>query len=227
MIVEKTRVGRHSQSECASGKLVPTSSIHDYGLLLAFYLLINSLLSRLVWLCLEKCTLIAQKILCAILNRVTHFTAPYGSLVYLNWYAGETSTAVIVANVPHLWPLISRVFSLGAFKGNAGPSGSNQYSLKFHRSDTATIGRAHVHRSMILMVIFQPGVKRRLQMLGTKMRSGDIARNWSHQGRPVAGRLRANNHFTNTNIRGGGGAAGDPEYLKLLRSKFLGIEGSW
>ncbi|KAL9128496.1 MAG: hypothetical protein Q9217_002846, partial [Psora testacea] len=73
-------------------------------------------------------------ILCAILNRITNFTAPYGSLIYLNWYAGEAATAVIVANVPHLWPLISRVFNLGAFKQISGQNGSKQYPLRSHRS---------------------------------------------------------------------------------------------
>lgn len=77
----------------------------------------------------------AKQILCAILNRITNFTAPYGSLIYLNWYAGETATAVVVANVPHLWPLISRVFGLGAFKQvSDGPNGSNQYPLRSQRN---------------------------------------------------------------------------------------------
>jgi len=52
----------------------------------------------------------------------------------LNWYAGEASTAVIVANVPHLWPLISRLFNLGAFKQTRGANGSNQLPLGSHRS---------------------------------------------------------------------------------------------
>ena len=67
-------------------------------------------------------------ILCAILNRYYNFTAGYGSLIYLNWYSGETSTAVIVANIPHLWPLISRVFGLGAFK-STNPDSSNRFKL--------------------------------------------------------------------------------------------------
>lgn len=42
---------------------------------------------------------------------------------------------MVVANVPHLWPLISRVFGLGAFKQvSSGPSGTNQYPLRSHRS---------------------------------------------------------------------------------------------
>ena len=65
-------------------------------------------------------------ILCAALNRYYNFTTSYGSLIYLNWYAGETSTAVIVVNVPHLWPLISRVFGLGAFKSSVGPDSSKK-----------------------------------------------------------------------------------------------------
>lgn len=73
-------------------------------------------------------------ILCATLNRYYNFTAGYGSLIYLNWYAGETSTAVIVANVPHLWPLISRVFGLGAFKSTAGPDSSKNNNNRFHLS---------------------------------------------------------------------------------------------
>ncbi|KAL8863140.1 MAG: hypothetical protein Q9178_000515 [Gyalolechia marmorata] len=54
-------------------------------------------------------------ILSAILNRYYNFTEPYGSLIYLNWYVGEAATSVFVANVPHLWPLLSRIFALGAF----------------------------------------------------------------------------------------------------------------
>ncbi|KAL9063331.1 MAG: hypothetical protein Q9161_009523 [Pseudevernia consocians] len=79
-------------------------------------------------------------ILCAILNRYYNFTAGYGSLIYLNWYAGETSTAVIVANVPHLWPLISRVFGLGAFKSSFGPADSNSH--RFHLSASSKPGIA-------------------------------------------------------------------------------------
>ncbi|KAL8628038.1 hypothetical protein Q9189_006247 [Teloschistes chrysophthalmus] len=54
-------------------------------------------------------------VLSAILNRYYNFTAGFGSLVYLNWYVGEAATSVFVANIPHLWPLLSRLFSLGAF----------------------------------------------------------------------------------------------------------------
>ncbi|KAL8786501.1 MAG: hypothetical protein Q9213_002728 [Squamulea squamosa] len=76
-------------------------------------------------------------ILSAILNRYYNFTEPYGSLIYLNWYVGEAATSVFVANVPHLWPLLSRIFALGAFNslrrttgnssGNGDSSGKGFY----------------------------------------------------------------------------------------------------
>ncbi|KAI4220049.1 MAG: hypothetical protein L6R36_007898 [Xanthoria steineri] len=76
-------------------------------------------------------------ILSAILNRYYNFTEPYGSLIYLDWYTGEAATSVFVANVPHLWPLLSRLFALGAFNslrrttgnssGNGNSSGKGFY----------------------------------------------------------------------------------------------------
>ncbi|KAI4213292.1 MAG: hypothetical protein LQ351_004033 [Letrouitia transgressa] len=64
-------------------------------------------------------------ILAAILNRYYNFTAGYGSLVYLNWYVGEAATAVFVANVPHLWPLLSRLFALGSFNASKRTGGAS------------------------------------------------------------------------------------------------------
>ncbi|KAL8710763.1 MAG: hypothetical protein Q9220_004781 [cf. Caloplaca sp. 1 TL-2023] len=73
-------------------------------------------------------------ILAAILNRYYNFTAGYGSLIYLNWYVGEAATSVFVANVPHLWPLLSRIFALGAFNSlrrttgaSSGPDSANRF----------------------------------------------------------------------------------------------------
>ncbi|KAI4157471.1 MAG: hypothetical protein L6R39_000656, partial [Caloplaca ligustica] len=77
-------------------------------------------------------------ILSAILNRYYNFTAGFGSLIYLNWYVGEAATSVFVANVPHLWPLLSRLCGLGAFNsmrratGNSsgGPDSGNRFHHK-------------------------------------------------------------------------------------------------
>lgn len=75
-----------------------------------------------------------HQILCAILNRYYNFTGGFGDLIYLNWYAGETSTAVIVVNVPHLWPLISRVLGLGSFKASTTQQGIESKNRFAHQS---------------------------------------------------------------------------------------------
>ncbi|KAL9007313.1 MAG: hypothetical protein Q9173_007376, partial [Seirophora scorigena] len=75
-------------------------------------------------------------ILSAILNRYYNFTAGYGSLIYLNWYVGEAATSVFVANVPHLWPLLSRAFALGAFFS----SSSRRRTTQEGGSDSAVAG---------------------------------------------------------------------------------------
>ena len=49
----------------------------------------------------------------------------------------RSSDIYTVANLPHLWPLISRIFGLGSFKASTGVSGSNQYPLRSHRSGAA------------------------------------------------------------------------------------------
>ncbi|KAK2751093.1 hypothetical protein FQN57_000168 [Myotisia sp. PD_48] len=57
-------------------------------------------------------------ILTAILNRYYNFTKEYDP-IFLKWYVGEVATAVYVANVPHLWPLLKRLFDLNAFAGSS------------------------------------------------------------------------------------------------------------
>lgn len=53
-------------------------------------------------------------VLVAILNRYYNFTVS-NSLVFLIWYNGEASTAVMVANIPFCWTLLRRVFALDAW----------------------------------------------------------------------------------------------------------------
>lgn len=48
------------------------------------------------------------------MNRYYNFTIRY-SLIFLNWYVGEVSTAVIVANIPHCWPLFRLIFKCNEF----------------------------------------------------------------------------------------------------------------
>lgn len=53
-------------------------------------------------------------ITCALLSKAYSFILPYG-LDWVFWYVREVSTAVIVANMPHCWPLVRRMFNLRSF----------------------------------------------------------------------------------------------------------------
>ena len=61
-------------------------------------------------------------VLVAILNRYYNFVMPH-DLVFLAWYNGEASTAVVIANVPFCWALLRRVFSLDSWGGNSHDGG--------------------------------------------------------------------------------------------------------
>lgn len=50
--------------------------------------------------------------------------------MYFNWYAGEIATAMIVANMPHLWPLIARTFKLGSFAQTTTNNSSSQFTMQ-------------------------------------------------------------------------------------------------
>ena len=54
-------------------------------------------------------------IFAAVLNKYYSFNEPFGSL-WTFWYVRESSTAMIVANLPFLWTLLRRVFKLGSFE---------------------------------------------------------------------------------------------------------------
>ncbi|KAL1305133.1 hypothetical protein AAFC00_002058 [Neodothiora populina] len=52
-------------------------------------------------------------ILCAILNKYYSFTQPFGSL-WTFWYVRESSTALLVTNLPYIWTVLRRVFKFKA-----------------------------------------------------------------------------------------------------------------
>ncbi|KND91021.1 hypothetical protein TOPH_04420 [Tolypocladium ophioglossoides CBS 100239] len=56
-------------------------------------------------------------ILSAILNKYYSFSQPFGS-EWTFWYIRESSTALIVANLPLTWTLFRRVFNLRSFNGS-------------------------------------------------------------------------------------------------------------
>ncbi|GAB7349153.1 hypothetical protein MBLNU459_g8092t1 [Dothideomycetes sp. NU459] len=57
-------------------------------------------------------------ILCAILNKYYSFTQPFGS-EWTYWYVRESSTALLVANLPFLWTLLRRCAPFKALDSSA------------------------------------------------------------------------------------------------------------
>lgn len=58
-------------------------------------------------------------IVAAILNKYFNFAAPL-TITYQIWYIREASTAIYVANMMCWWPLLRKIFGLGAFQYNTG-----------------------------------------------------------------------------------------------------------
>jgi hypothetical protein len=93
-------------------------------------------------------------ILAAVLNKYYSFAHPFGSQ-WTFWYIRESSTAMIVANLPFTWTLLRRMFKLESFNGQ----GDTQRSVAYHSSRSArgrhiktsprhsrTIPKSDVHR---------------------------------------------------------------------------------
>ncbi|KAE8323657.1 hypothetical protein BDV39DRAFT_208639 [Aspergillus sergii] len=76
-------------------------------------------------------------IFAAIFNRYVNFTVDY-TVSFLRWYVAEVATAVYVANVSLLWPLLRELFSLSSFansyrrQGVSFPSG--RHTANTHHS---------------------------------------------------------------------------------------------
>lgn len=56
----------------------------------------------------------------SIINSYTSFSKPYGS-TWMYWYVRESSTAILVANLPFTWTILRDVFALGDFNENSPP----------------------------------------------------------------------------------------------------------
>lgn len=56
---------------------------------------------------------------CAILSKVSSFKDPY-SVEWVYWYARESSTTLVVTNMPYAWGLIRKVFHLRSFFHDSG-----------------------------------------------------------------------------------------------------------
>jgi hypothetical protein len=59
-------------------------------------------------------------ILASVLNKYYSFTRPYEP-TWVFWYVRESSTAILVANLPFTWTLLRKLFDLGAFDESHPP----------------------------------------------------------------------------------------------------------
>lgn len=84
-----------------------------------------------------------QQILAAALNKYYSFNQPFGS-EWTFWYIRESSTAIIVTNLPSTWTLCRRVFNLRSFHGkSSGARTSEAAGSRFARSGYGN-GRSHI-----------------------------------------------------------------------------------
>ena len=67
--------------------------------------------------------------MCAILSKYYSFTNPF-SAQWTFWYIRESSTAILVANMPMCWSLVRRVFNIRSFNNSSyGPSHTNPTAI--------------------------------------------------------------------------------------------------
>ncbi|KAK8138243.1 hypothetical protein PG984_001623 [Apiospora sp. TS-2023a] len=83
------------------------------------------------------------QILAAVLNKYYSFNQPFGS-AWTYWYIRESSTAIIVTNLPSTWTLCRRIFNLHSFHGkSSGARTSEAANSRFARSGYGN-GRSHI-----------------------------------------------------------------------------------
>lgn len=82
-------------------------------------------------------------IIASALNKYYSFIFPYQP-TWIFWYCRESSTAILVANLPFTWTLVRKLFKVGAFDEEHPPPPT------YHSSRTAggrRTARAHTHHS--------------------------------------------------------------------------------
>ncbi|KAB2573140.1 hypothetical protein BFW01_g4967 [Lasiodiplodia theobromae] len=90
-------------------------------------------------------------ILASILNKYYSFTNPFGGL-WTYWYTRESSTSLLVANLPYTWTLLRRLFNLRSFDGRTSGTGTNTENgsrFTYHTSRTARARHASVQPDVL------------------------------------------------------------------------------
>lgn len=81
-------------------------------------------------------------ILAAVLNKYYSFSTPYEP-TWIFWYCRESSTAILVANMPFTWTLLRKLFNLGAFDEEHPPPPTYHSSRTAGGRQTARVHQAH------------------------------------------------------------------------------------
>lgn len=108
-------------------------------------------------------------IISAVLNKYYSFSQPFGSS-WTYWYVRESSTAMIVANVPYTWTLLRRIFNLRAFHIEES---SHDRPVPFHSSRSAQGRRAARHSHSNSHSSSQNDSAHRSSVLGHKAKPND------------------------------------------------------
>lgn len=89
-------------------------------------------------------------IVAAILNKVFNFASPL-TTTYQIWYIREASTAIYVANLVCLWPLVRRIFGFAATQRRSNPERAQGERQKREASRSTETSRGSQSRSSALI----------------------------------------------------------------------------
>jgi hypothetical protein len=93
-------------------------------------------------------SLTLYQILSACLNKYYSFTQPF-SPIWTFWYVRESSTAVLVSNLPYTWTLLRRIFGLSSFSGSTkSGTGNPSRSRRTRQDNTELTSQTHIKNRM-------------------------------------------------------------------------------
>tara|TARA_R110002003_G_scaffold117_13_gene10409 strand:- start:10118 stop:11269 length:1152 start_codon:yes stop_codon:yes gene_type:complete len=93
-------------------------------------------------------------IIASILNSYYSFVNPYKQ-TWVFWYVRESSTAILVANMPFTWTILRELFDLGTFDGNNPPpwtyhsarTAQGRRTAQLHGQSARTAANARTHHT--------------------------------------------------------------------------------
>ncbi|KAL1623760.1 hypothetical protein SLS54_004221 [Diplodia seriata] len=101
----------------------------------------------------SKLVLVVEQCQCVTIWAVKYysFTNPFGGL-WTYWYTRESSTSLLVANLPYTWTLLRRLFNLRSFDGRSSGTGTateNGSRFNYHSNRTARGRHASIQPNML------------------------------------------------------------------------------